>query len=323
MTFFIKTHIVKKGETLEKIALQYQIPNVDILRNFHNQNVPKNQNHIGMEITEGQEIFIPQKEDIDRVLERQKIMRDQRNENLRNQTIRPTVSQYNHYYQTIITECYQEKEEKISIELELEYLSSQNLLNPILKYDKKEIKVNDDIPNLKVYDLAHKCSSFIYPLEFEINKENIVSIAYPRELLKTWERKKQEILEEYNDLYAAKYIEQMDYQIRKNMDCILHKDLFLQFLFTPYGNYIEGENHRNKLYGNTLYQDTLSIEEINDTIINIRQHAKSNNDEQSEIVAYYTLDMSNKIVNNADIRISSMHYGKKKIIEIKIKKNNM
>lgn len=320
MTFFIKTHIVKKGETLEKIALQYQIPNVDILRNFHNQNVPQNKNHIGMEITEGQEIFIPQKEDIDRVLERQKIMREQRNENLRNQTIRPTASQYNHYYQTIITEYYQGKEEKISIELEFEYLSSQNLLNPILKYDKKEIKVNDDIPDLKVYDLANKCCSFVYPLEFEINKENIVSIASPRELLKKWERKKQEILDEYDDLYVAKYIEQMDYQIRKNMDCILNKDLFLQFLFAPYGSYIDGKNHRNKLYGNVLYQDTLSIEEINDTIINIRQQAKSNNDEQSEIIAYYTLDISNKIVNNADIRILSMHYGEKKIIEIKITK---
>lgn len=64
MDIFIKTHIVKKGETLEEIAAMYEIPEVAILRDFHNTMVPDIRNCIGREISSGFELFIPQKEDV-------------------------------------------------------------------------------------------------------------------------------------------------------------------------------------------------------------------------------------------------------------------
>ncbi len=88
MNFYIKTHIVQKGETLEDIVSQYNIPDVEMLRYFHNQNVPKNHNHIGSIISVGQEIFIPEKTDIEKITaiqnSREKGLLERRQEKLLN-----------------------------------------------------------------------------------------------------------------------------------------------------------------------------------------------------------------------------------------------
>ena len=72
MEIYIKTHIVQKGETLESIVSKYDISNVEMLRNFHNQNAPKDDNHLGREVDAGQEIFIPSKLDIEKFLSERK-----------------------------------------------------------------------------------------------------------------------------------------------------------------------------------------------------------------------------------------------------------
>ena len=44
MNFFVQTHIVQQGETLDDIIQKYKIPSVEILRYFHNQNVVSREN---------------------------------------------------------------------------------------------------------------------------------------------------------------------------------------------------------------------------------------------------------------------------------------
>ena len=67
MNFFVHTHIVQQGETLDDIIQKYKIPSVEILRYFHNQNVVSRDNLVGNKVFKGQEIFIPTPQDIGKI----------------------------------------------------------------------------------------------------------------------------------------------------------------------------------------------------------------------------------------------------------------
>ena len=67
MNFFVQTHIVQQGETLDDIIQKYKIPSVEILRYFHNKNVVCRDNLVGNKVFKGQEIFIPTPQDIDKI----------------------------------------------------------------------------------------------------------------------------------------------------------------------------------------------------------------------------------------------------------------
>ena len=67
MNFFVQTHIVQQGETLDDIIQKYKIPSVEILRYFHNQNVVSRDNLVGNKVFKGQEIIIPTPQDIDKI----------------------------------------------------------------------------------------------------------------------------------------------------------------------------------------------------------------------------------------------------------------
>lgn len=56
MALYIKTHIVKKGETTEDIISRYNIPDAEILRRFHDKNAPKGSRPIGLVLYAEQEI---------------------------------------------------------------------------------------------------------------------------------------------------------------------------------------------------------------------------------------------------------------------------
>jgi hypothetical protein len=55
-----------------------------MLRYFHNQNAPKNSNHIGSVVFAGQEIFRPEKRDVQKIIESQKKIREEKNEQKQN-----------------------------------------------------------------------------------------------------------------------------------------------------------------------------------------------------------------------------------------------
>lgn len=326
MGFFIRTHIVKIGETMESIAESYGIPNVEILRYFHHQNSPKNSNHIGSEVMVGQEIFIPEQRDIENYfLQRKNIAeknKENRNFHLQNSNFVPNLKYQNNHYQILITDFSEHKGSENTLEFqgELCYLTQNHI--PVLQYHKKNIKVLNGQSDLKLYDLALEISEQMYPVEFSINPENksLEAVSNSKFLTQQWYKNKEQLLEKYTDSYSLKYIHFVDFTRKNAFIDLLKNDLFLQFLFAPYGNYQDGEMKKELYLGMQpiLYHNEMLME-ISEHSIEIQQQSESV-DRFSSITAKYFLDLHHHLLEEGKVEITSSFYGEMKRIEIEMKK---
>lgn len=324
MRFFIKTHIVKKGETLKSIAELYNIPDVELLRYFHHQNSPKDSNHLGHQVVIGQEIFIPEQEDIENyALQRKNIAeknKEKRKFHLKNSDFTPNLHFQNNCYKISITEFSEHKESGDTLEFEGEFQYKDN--SPVLQYHKRNIRVINGQSDLKLYDLALEVLEKMYPVEYSIHPKTkqIESIANSKFLSSKWRDNRTKLLEKYTDSYSLKYIQWIDYAEKNHFIDFLKKDLFLQFLFAPYGKYQDGKMEKDLSFGtpSISYKNEMSME-ILEHQIEIIQHSKSI-DQFSTITAKYLLEPNHHLLDEGKIEIESSFYGDKKRLEIEIKK---
>ncbi|MEI7488072.1 MAG: LysM peptidoglycan-binding domain-containing protein, partial [Chryseobacterium sp.] len=126
MKLFLRHHIVKKGETLEQIAALYNVPSVEILKYYHYKNVPKDSNHIGHTLFEGQEIFVPESNDIEQILlERKQALEnrlEQSNSLIKNSSLLPNFTGIDHTYKVKITDFNEDNiENETEFEIDIQY----------------------------------------------------------------------------------------------------------------------------------------------------------------------------------------------------------
>jgi LysM repeat protein len=348
MNFYIKTHIVQKGETLEDIVSQYHIPDVEMLRYFHNQNVPKNHNHIGSIISVGQEIFIPEKTDIDRLLEAKKKRSEEKEEqqqnHLKNKILYPDALAIKNHYQVKISHSQGSSSEKISFDAYFQYVENTKDNLAVLRYEKENFLINDEKADTKLHDLAIEAIQFLYPLEFTLaqNLAKPFAITNLKEIKARWKNNKEQLLKMYSDSYSLRYINSIDEAIDEGLSKYILNDLFLQFLFAPYLEFEKGQSYTERSFHTyrILYQDTMEMKIIGDEI-HIKQEAfcidprnpqqilskweldkeeqQEKNEEVSEsfISGKYILDKNHKILKEAKIELQTNFY-EEEIIQIEI-----
>lgn len=355
MSFYIQTHIVKKGENLEIIAENYNISEVEILRYYHNQNCSLTM-QIGSTVLSGQEILIPSQKDIDQIiLKRHSLQLESQNKkinSLENKRLLPNFIKLNHTYSIKITDS--QKEEKASeniteFEVSLKYVSKDSEGNYIISYHRKNTRINNEIPQLKVYEFALKCASCLNFIECTIDlRGNIIGIHNQKKILDLWNNNKKILENLYEDQDSLRYIKKFDFVIRSQSNLMKHlkRDLFLQFYFssfcTKYKNSEANTISKFTMY-EVDYQNNYKIEL--DDFITIHQNSECiDQREQQEILAYseidketeesknpyllesqisadYYLNTANKILHKADIKIKSFFYGVEETTQIEIMSN--
>jgi len=347
MEIYIKTHIVQKDETLESIVSKYNISDVEMLRYFHNQNAPKDHNHLGRKAEAGQEIFIPSKLDIEKILSERKEKEIQQSLALKNKLLTPDIYAIKQNYRVKIKYSsvnHSENVEELEFDAHIKYLKATDENLPILQYRKENYLINGEVSSSKLYDLALYGTEFLFPLEFSLHPETFkpYKITNIKELKSRWIKKKEQAQRMYKDVYASRYLKTMDEAINEGVSKYFMNDFFIQFLFAPYTNFVDGQAVTERFFHTyrIAYQDVMNME-IQDDLITIHQNAycidlrtpqqilakwrpdeveEKNGDDllESDISGVYHLNKRNKILQNANIKISTLFYDEKEIIEIEI-----
>jgi len=348
MSFYLQTHIVKKGETLEDIAVMYNIPNIEILKRFHYQHVPKDSNHIGHVLLKGQEIFIPGKDDIEEIIDswnkRKEENRNHTRHLIENNILYPDFSQGGCLYDISI-EDYTNDQLTASTTYKnyLVYLQKTEK-HYIFRYYKKILTLNCEKPNSKLHRLALRSSACLSPVELEIDSHGkVAELSNYYDLVDDWKNIRRELVKKYNDPFSLQYIDEVNETItdRDLLTSTYRHDLTLQFMMAPYYKiFFEGKaetREKFSIYRN-LYRNEYLIS-ISDEIeirqngkcidprsqhelINYLDYTDQEHEEhellESQLIANYYLDKNNKILQRADISIDSYFFGVKETTKIKI-----
>lgn len=343
MSFYLKCHVVKKGETLKQIAELYEIPDIELLKYFHYQHAPKDGNHLGTSLFAGQEIFIPDQEDIRTILEKRNFnitLNNIKHQDLiKNGNLVPDFRAIDHAYIVEIKDISETKTDHTQFEVLLRYVDKSDS-HYIFKFRKEKFLLNGESPDLKVYDLTSKCTSLFYDAEVGIDKNGLLShIHNYRELYSKWKTLQQNLCNLYEDPLSLQYIDEINAVIenRDLMAFCMSKEIFFQFYLSVYfKRYSQGksENVSNFFFDEIQYENSYEID-IDDELIMIKQESesidkyglhesfgniKSTNQEDGEgevpesaIKAQYFLDKNKKILQKAEIKVESLGYETKEI----------
>ena len=210
MNFFVQTHIVQQGETLDDIIQKYKIPSVEILRYFHNQNVVSRDNLVGNKMFKGQEIFIPTPQDIDKIeIEHKKNQAEklvQQENTLQNNFLRFPYHKGEHIYNISIKTMVQTS----TLQCRVRHLYASNNIFTI------EISQNNhnSLDNQIIF-LGKEINTYIFPLTISVNKEGeIIEVGDFQSVIQRWNSKKEKI----NQLFQGKIIQNI---INKTEDILL------------------------------------------------------------------------------------------------------
>ncbi|WP_326982239.1 hypothetical protein VUJ46_18855 [Chryseobacterium sp. MYb264] len=350
MSFFLKTHTVTKGETLEDIAALYDIPDIEMLKYFHYKHASKDSRDLGHTLRHRQEIFIPGKDDVENIIAMRNQKREERQVHIRhlleNNTLYPDFSRGGCLYHIIIEDFSNDVlTAETTYKNYLIYLSKTDEQYHF-RYYKKILTLNGEKPNSKLYKLALKCSSCLSPAELTIDcNGKITGISNYREIRRDWKEIRHDLLKKYDDLYSLTYINEVNETIEDEdeLTATYRYDLTLQFMLAPYYKiFREGKAETGEMFSiyRNLYKNEYLItssEEIEirqngqcidprsqQELINHLNYSHDEHDEseflESQLNATYYLDKNYKTLQRADIAIDSYFFGVKKTTKIKIQR---
>ncbi|MFP3590573.1 hypothetical protein [Chryseobacterium sp. SIMBA_038] len=348
MKLFLQHHIAKKGETLEQIAALYNVPTVEILKYYHYQNVPKDSNHLGHTLFEGQEIFVPESHDIEQILLERKQASQNRLEHsnslIKNSSFLPNFIGIDHSYKVKITDFNEgNTENETEFEVDVQY-HGKNEQYHIFKFNKNSILINGEIPDMKAYELALDCSSVLFPVELGIDfNGKIADIHNYRVILNKWKENKQRLLQKYSDENSRQYIDKVDIRMESRELLLknLRSELFIQFYFSTYfktfsngkaentgrfsqykilyeNHYEINLDHEIHISQSSRSVDPRSQEEIILYLENSYENSEDSELLESEISAHFILDKQYKFLQKADVKIDLYLYNVQETKQIQI-----
>lgn len=313
MSFYLRTHIVEKGETMEDIISRYSIPSVEILRDFHHKNTTKNNSHLGFKLSPGQEILIPEKEDIDKIIsERKNAIREfSYSEKTLNQDLKFPFVNGNHRYKVSLQQPdYYDID---SFFLILNYLKKENGLHHLM-IRQSEILKNETKDNNCVELLASEINEVVYPLSVAINEKGIIQKINETFILrKKWNDKKSDLYEFFPGELGKKMLNAVeeDFSAPEHLAYKLNLSIPWGLLFRGIiGKYEHGkcEKKINMMHGdsdlsviNTVVEKSLG----NEAFFEIRQKIFDNSG-KIKADAAYTLDRRTNMVFQAVIDLYDM-----------------
>ncbi|WP_415325648.1 LysM peptidoglycan-binding domain-containing protein [Chryseobacterium sp. MMS23-Vi53] len=309
MDIFIKTHIVKKGETLEEIATMYEIPEVTILRDFHNKMVPDHRNCIGWEIDSGFELFVPQKEDILKVLNARKNRVHEHFENqqkiLLNRNFIFPFWKGRHVYKI---EIIDEKGVHIFI-FEIEHLKEVDEMF-FIKINQKGLKFNDEDLDNSVEEMASDINKNFFPVELMMNKKGeIEKINELPNLQKNWKNNASDLYEFYEGEIGKMFLDEIQCRLsdKEKLRQFLNENLLWILVLNSYlGFYENGISEKKiKLLNcdfNVIHKVLQS--ELQDQIYTISQEISRQNEENEMVAeAEYRFNLKTNILQCAKIKL--------------------
>ncbi|SDQ16964.1 hypothetical protein SAMN05421664_0856 [Chryseobacterium soldanellicola] len=307
MDFYIKTHIVEKGETLELIAGMYNIPEVEMLRDFHNNNVPNVKNCIGWTVAAGEELFIPQQKDILKVLDTRKSRINEQFEKQQNRLLKRYFDFpfYKGRHQYLIT--VNDKNDSSSFLLEIEHVM-ENEEKFHLKINQK--RGNNEEPDSSVEKMADDINENLFPIELIINKLGIIEkINNSHDLKANWKSKKEDLYEFFEGNIGKIFLDKIESSLSdiEKLKKMLNENLLWKLLLNSYlGGYADGINQKkiNLLNYNFDLMNRVVKGEKEDQTYTISQEI-TRPDHTEEIVAEadYHIDIKTHILQSAEIKL--------------------
>lgn len=319
MNFYIKTHIVEKGETLELIAKMYHIPEVEMLRNFHNWNVPEIQNSIGHVVLVGQELFIPQKEDIQKIINQRKVKSqeksDQRWINILNRDFVFPFERGLHSY--LITTQEAEKENTHSFLWEAEHVlqdEQQKLF--LLKINQGEVKYNNDLPESTVELMASDINKKLFPIDILVDEAGLIQkIDKISALQQQWSSNKNDLYDFYEGKVGKIILDDVKDKISDSTKLanLLNLNIIWGLLLRGLtGKYNHGKCEKNIRILNqymkcVVKNNILKNENDGDRFYDIFQEIYEEDKSEKIIEAKYTVHINSHIVQEAEIKIQNRY----------------
>jgi len=265
---------------------------------------------------------------------------------LKNTIFSPNFLKLDARYRIKIIHCFENPSNEIhrlDFQASIKYIGNTESGSPLLRYQKEPYKVNDQEPDLKLYDLAIQCTDFIYPIEFSLNAATFPhEIVNLKEIESRWKKTKERIHTIFPDSYSKTYVETMDRAINEGLQKYIMRDLYLQLFFAPYAEYTKGQSSRQRRFQKyrIQYQDIMDME-IEQDLIMIKQNAycidprtpqqilsgwdlENDSDEEntllleSSILGEYHLDKQYKTLQMAKVKIETSIYGEDENLEIQI-----
>ncbi len=328
MSIYVITHFVKKGETLEEIAALYDIPDVKMLFSFHHLHVPKDKNHLGKVLYEGQEIFIPNKDDITRMIakrnERRQENVDRKFHKLRNRTFDFPCREISCSYLVTIHEKDSENIYKQTLTVE-HFNKNEDELHP-LRIHQSEITCNDKLPSFSVEIMSSELNKTIFPLEIYVNKKGLVEkINQIYTLRKKWKQRKPDLQELFEGEIGGKLIEQVDYKICNSdilSDYLNSNILWALLLRGRMGNYEDGicKKYIKLLNELCIVKNViLKHEDVNSKYYYISQEIRKKDNSDFQMNVKYKQDIEYGMLEEAEVDLHSAT----EIINITIKKTQI
>lgn len=159
------------------------------------------------------------------------------------------------------------KDNKIQYEITVTYKGHTPSDEFIFYINRKQLYINDNEPDLLLYEMANKMSKAFFPMLIGINNQGQVFSIYNYQEIQ--ERSK-EIVKELRQYYVGEYAEKYinNFQINcTNVNTIIkniRNEIFLKLFFFPiYGNYDKNLLTRRELIWydkyNIKYEESLSI----------------------------------------------------------------
>lgn len=234
-------HKIQKNDTLLSVAKRLQIHPVD-LKYFHNERCKVSERIIFDHLEGINHLFVPI--DFNSTLSRNKERSNERPTQFFDQNF------YKKEYQ--VTEIYSgnyQKQELVSYTISLDFKEIDN--KNILVYNRKEFRRNGEIPDEKLYHLAHKTQQTIFPLQFVINeKGNPISFLESEKLIENFNLKRKEIEADFIGDLTEKYLDAFEYNLT-NKDYLLNQftsSLLFQVLFMNREVFQTENNFLKKFY---------------------------------------------------------------------------
>lgn len=330
MGIYVITHIVEKGETLEDIAAIYGIPDVRMLFSFHHLYVPENKNHLGKVLYEGQEIFVPTRDDIEKMIadrdKRRQENFDRKLHKLRTRTFYFPFFKTNYNYLVTIKDAGSENVYTMSLLIEY-FNKNDDDLYP-LRIHQSEIKCNNTLPNLSVEIMASEVNKTIFPLEIYVNKKGLVEkINRIYDFRKKFKRNKSELEEFFEGEVGAKLIEQISYEVSDSITLSKYLNsniLWAILLRGRVGNYKDGicEKEMRLLNDHELFPVKNMMQknvEIGSKYYYISQEIRKKEGFDFQLNVQYKQDIEHDMLEEAEI---DLHNGSENI-HITIKKTQI
>ncbi|SEN01160.1 hypothetical protein SAMN05421856_11168 [Chryseobacterium taichungense] len=308
--------MVKKGETLENIISLYNIPTIEMLRFFHNQNAPKDSNHIGFSIFSGQKLFIPGKKEIDSIISERKIKAKEfldieQNKHL-NQNLKFPFVNGNHKYKVSLQE--DGSDEIIFFTLQTEFVKKEEELY-YLNIRQSEINENENTDKSCVELLASEINKNIYPLKAGIDEKGCIrKIDEVFLVRKKWNNKKADLHEFFPREFGKKMLDDVEENLHapERLVSTLNLSIVWTFLFRAItGKYENGKCEKEiNLIDQYSKFPVLNIMEkkiIGDgKTFQIRQEIFERNSDEMKAKGFYILNTKSNILLNAEINLFNM-----------------